>query len=135
RYSLLATRYSLLATRYSLLATRYSLLATRYSLLAIRCNRTSGPHALRERANEIGHRSDRARYRLAVGAETVSHRIDQRRADDNAVGSLGDGARMRGGAHAEADADRQFGVPLDPRHRRRDFACVRHRGAGHAGDR
>ena len=39
------------------------------------------------------------------------------------------------GTHAEADADRKLGMPLDARDRVRDLAGVRRRRAGNAGDR
>ena len=48
---------------------------------------------------------------------------------------FGDALRIRGGAHAEADRDRQLGVALDAGDCGIDLARIGRRGAGDAGDR
>ena len=85
--------------------------------------------------HQIGDRLHALAGGLAVLVEACLERLDQRRADHDAIGTLGDGARMRGGTHAETDRDRQRGVALDALHRALDLAGIRHRRAGHAGDR
>ena len=97
--------------------------------------RARAAHAAGELRDQVGHRLDGARRRLAVAVEAVLARVDQRRADHHAVGAGRDRARLLRGAHAEADRDRQRGVALDARDRRRDPAGVGRRRAGDAGDR
>src|ERR1700730_9087266 len=70
-------------------------------------------YAFGERADQIGDGGNRSGCCFAVSAEIVAHGVDQRRADDDAVGAFGDGARLLGGAHAETDADRKFRLPFD----------------------
>ena len=72
---------------------------------------------------------------LPSAVQAAAHGFDQRRADHDAVGALRDRARLLRRAHAEADADRQFGMALDARDRGCDLARVRRGGAGNAGDR
>ena len=86
-------------------------------------NPLRAPYTVTEQANEIGHRFYCRRRRLGVGSETGAHRLDQSRADHDAIGALRDGARLLCRAHAEADADRQLGVPLDARDRGLDLAA------------
>ena len=70
-------------------------------------------HALGQTAHQIGDRGDGLCRGFAVGPQAFAHGFDQRRADHNAVGAGRDRTRLLGGAHAEADADRELGVPLD----------------------
>src|SRR5438445_513975 len=51
--------------------------------------------------------------RAVFGVKAALQGIDQRGADHGATGIFGDRARRFRGANAKADADRQFGVPLD----------------------
>ena len=70
-------------------------------------------HAIGQRPDKVGDRRHHCRRRLAVRAETLAHRLDQRRADHDAVGACRDRACLLGRAHAEADADWKLGMPLD----------------------
>ena len=72
---------------------------------------------------------------LPLRADHIGHRVDDRRADHDAVGRGADHPRLLGGLDAEADADRQVGVALDALDRGRDLARVRQRRAGDAGHR
>ena len=83
------------------------------------------PHALRQRGNQIGHRTDRPGGRPALGIEAAAQGIDQRGADHRAVGILRDAAGGLRRADAEADANRQFGMPLDARDRLADDSRYR----------
>ena len=76
-----------------------------------------------------------ARGRPAVRIEAVAHPLDQGGADHDAVGAARDLGRLLGGADAEADRDRQAGVPLDAGHRFGHARVVGRRRAGDAGDR
>src|SRR3984893_1702499 len=89
------------------------------------------PHALRQRGHEIGHRTDGFGRRAALSIEASAQGIDQRGADHRAVGILCDGARGFRRSDAEADTNRQFGMPLDAGDGLADLSGI---GAGAAGD-
>src|SRR6266545_3057397 len=122
-----------------MLGRKNTLLQARWKTLArnTRLNRRPmrAAHSLGERRHQIGDRLHALASSLAVFVKACLERIDQRRADHHAIRTLGDSARMRGGAHAEADRDRQRGVALDALDRTPHLAGVWHRSAGHAGDR
>src|SRR5215218_3249481 len=81
------------------------------------------------------HRRRGAARWAAFRIEARLDRLDQGRADDDAVGGLRDGPRMLGGLDAEADADRQRRVALDARDGAGNLGEVGRAGAGDAGDR
>ena len=96
---------------------------------------TAGAHAFGELANKVGDCRHRRARRLVAGSEAFAHRIDQRRADHDAVGVFRDSASLFRRAHAEANTDRKFGMPLDARNGAGHRSRVRRGGAGYAGDR
>src|ERR1700719_3600973 len=77
----------------------------------------AGAHAFGKLANKVRDRRHRRGRRLVAGAEALAYRIDQRRADHDAVGIFGDGAGLVRRAHTEADTDRKFCMPLDASNR------------------
>lgn len=62
------------------------------------------------------------------GVAMLGNDVDEGRSDDDAVGNLGDVGRLRGGANAEADRDRQVGRGFQARNRildaRRAACCI-----------
>src|SRR6478752_3028676 len=84
-----------------------------HAIMAYSAGLFRAPDALRERGHQIGDGADGFGSRAFLAIEAGAKRIDQSGADHGAVGILGDCPSRLRRADAEADADRQFGMPLD----------------------
>src|SRR5262249_7726293 len=93
------------------------------------------PHALGQFRDEAGHRFDGLAVPPALLARLALPGAAHPRADPPGLAPRRDLARVLRRAHAEADRDRQLGVPFDARHRGRDLARVGRSRARNAGDR
>ena len=102
-----------------------------YSAASARAARTPSASSPTRRRHGV----DGPRGRPAVGVERILDRAHQGRPDDDTVGGLADGARLRGRPDAETDRDRQYGVPLDPFHGLDDLSRIRRGRAGNAENR
>ena len=92
------------------------------------------PHTLRQRRHEIGHRPDSVCRRATLGVEAAAQGLDQCSADHRAVGRLRDSTGGFRRPDAEADTNRQLGMPLDTGHGLADHSSIRAGTAGNAGN-